>query len=42
MQHAREAGLEEVEVTSLDPERLRTVLTADALAGFEHTLTRGP
>ena len=34
-------GLEEVTVTPLDPERLRTVLTPDALAAFEHTLTRG-
>ena len=41
MRHAREVGLEEVEVTTLDPARLRTVLTAEALAGFEHTLTRG-
>lgn len=34
-------GLTEVEVPTLDPDRLRGVLTADALAGFEHTLTRG-
>jgi len=34
-------GLEEVTVTALDPQRLRTVLTPDALAAFEHTLTRG-
>src|SRR5271166_2073869 len=34
-------GLEEVTVTPLDPERLRTVLTLDALKAFEHTLTRG-
>src|SRR5271166_3883128 len=34
-------GLEEVTVTPLDPERLRTVLAPDALAAFEHTLTRG-
>jgi trehalose synthase len=33
--------LEEVTVTPLDPERLRGVLTPDALAAFEHTLTRG-
>ncbi|MGO9488172.1 MAG: glycosyltransferase [Solirubrobacteraceae bacterium] len=33
--------LEDVTVTVLDPERLRTVLAPDALAGFEHTLTRG-
>ena len=34
-------GLEDVVVTPLDPERLRAVLTPDALAAFEHTLTRG-
>src|SRR5271167_3027832 len=34
-------GLEEVTVTSLDPERLRAVLTPNAVAAFEHTLTRG-
>ena len=34
-------GLENVTVTSLDPERLRAVLAPDALAAFEHTLTRG-
>ena len=34
-------GLAEVSVTPLDPERLRSVLTPDALAAFEHTLTRG-
>ena len=34
-------GPQEVEVTPLDPTRLRTVLTADALVGFERTLTRG-
>ncbi len=34
-------GLEDVAVTPLDPERLRSVLTPDALAAFEHTLTRG-
>jgi len=34
-------GLEEVTVTALDPERLRSVLAPDALAAFEHTLTRG-
>ncbi|HTY97706.1 MAG TPA: glycosyltransferase [Solirubrobacteraceae bacterium] len=34
-------GPTEVPVTPLDPARLRTVLTADAIAGFEHTLTRG-
>jgi trehalose synthase len=34
-------GLEDVVVTPLDPERLRVVLTPDALAAFEHTLTRG-
>jgi len=31
----------EVEVPTLDPERLRSVLRGDALAQFEHTLTRG-
>ncbi len=39
--YARTMELEEVSVTSLDPERLRAVLTPDALAAFEHTLTRG-
>ena len=34
-------GLEEVAVTPLDPERLRSVLGPDALAAFEHTLARG-
>jgi trehalose synthase len=34
-------GLEDVTVTPLDPERFRSVLTPDALAAFEHTLTRG-
>lgn len=34
-------GLDDVTVTPLDPERLRAVLAPDALAGFEHTLTRG-
>jgi len=34
-------GLDEVTVTSLDPELLRSVLTPDALAAFEHTLSRG-
>ena len=33
--------LEDVTVTVLDPERLRTVLAPGAVAGFEHTLTRG-
>ena len=33
--------LEEVVVTPLNPDRLRSVLTPDALAGFEHTLARG-
>jgi hypothetical protein len=32
--------LEEVAVTPLNPDRLRSVLTPDALAGFEHTLAR--
>src|SRR5271166_6202558 len=34
-------GIEEVSVTPLDPTRLRSVLTPDALAAFEHTLSRG-
>ncbi|HEX7609062.1 MAG TPA: glycosyltransferase, partial [Solirubrobacteraceae bacterium] len=34
-------GLDDVAVTPLDPERLRSVLTPDALAAFEHTLTYG-
>jgi len=34
-------ALEEVTVTPLDPERLRAVLAPDALAGFEHTISRG-
>ena len=34
-------SLEQVAVIPLDPERLRTVLTPDAVARFEHTLTRG-
>ncbi|HME01679.1 MAG TPA: glycosyltransferase [Solirubrobacteraceae bacterium] len=34
-------GLKEVSVTPLDPARLRTTLSAEALAGFEHTLVRG-
>src|SRR5271166_5765967 len=34
-------GLEDVTVTPLDPERFREVLTPDALARFEHTLSRG-
>jgi trehalose synthase len=38
---ARGGGLDDVMVTPLDPERLRAVLAPDALAGFEHTLTRG-
>jgi trehalose synthase len=34
-------GPDDVAVTPLDPERLRAVLAPDALAAFEHTLTRG-
>src|SRR5271169_4815678 len=34
-------GLQDVTVTPLDPARLRTVLAPDAVAHFEHTLTRG-
>jgi trehalose synthase len=34
-------GLEDVKVAPLDPERLRPVLTPEAVARFEHTLTRG-
>ncbi len=41
MEYAHTTGLGEVTVTPLDPERLRTVLTPDALAAFEYTLTRG-
>ena len=33
--------LDEVAIAALDPERLRSVLTPDALAAFEHTLTHG-
>ncbi len=33
--------LEEVAIVPLDPERLRSVLTPEALAAFEHTLTHG-
>jgi trehalose synthase len=33
--------LEEVTVTPLDPSRLQTVLTPEALASFDHTLSRG-
>ena len=40
-EYARTIGLEDVTVPPLDPERLRAVLAPDALAGFEHTLTRG-
>lgn len=39
--YARAIGLEDVSVTALDPERLRDVLTPDAVAGWEHTLARG-
>ena len=35
------AQIQEVDVTPLDPARLRSVLTAEALKRFEHTLTRG-
>ena len=41
MASAREGALEDVTVTALDPERLRAVLAPQAVAGFEHTLTRG-
>ncbi len=41
VQDTSATGPVEVEVTPLDPARLRSVLTADALARFEHTLTRG-
>ena len=34
-------GLDDVAVTPLDPERLRSVLAPEALASFEDTLTRG-
>jgi trehalose synthase len=33
--------LEDVTVTPLDPERFRDLLTPDALARFEHTITKG-
>ena len=39
--HAQTSGPTEVQVTPLDPARLRSVLTAEALARFEHTLSRG-
>src|SRR5271165_831256 len=39
--YARAMALDEVFVSPLDPERLRSVLTPHALGGFEHTLTRG-
>ena len=35
------SGLEEVSVAELDPARLRTVVSAEALAEFERTLRRG-
>ncbi len=41
MASARGTVLDDVTVTPLDPERLRAVLAQDALAGFEHTLSRG-
>ncbi len=41
LDYARAMGLDDVAVTPLDPERLRSVLAPDALAAFEHTLTRG-
>jgi trehalose synthase len=34
-------GIEEVSVTPLNPERLRVVLTPEAVVRFEHTITRG-
>ncbi len=41
MATARDKVLEDVTVSPLDPERLRAVLAPEALADFEHTLTRG-
>ena len=41
MEYARAIGLDEVIATPLDPERLRDVLASDAVARWEHTLTRG-
>src|SRR6478735_10719032 len=37
----RTAGLTDVSVTPLAPERFREVLSAESLARFEHTITRG-
>ena len=39
--YARPVPLEEVEVTSLRPERFAEVLTADAMAAFERAMARG-
>ena len=41
MTYAGSARLEEVAVTPLNRDRLRTLLAPGAIAGFEHTLTRG-
>ncbi len=41
MSHTPTMAPAEVEVPMLDPERLRGVLRGEALAQFEHTLTRG-
>ena len=38
--YARTMGLDEVAVTSLEPERFRDVLPPDALSRFEHTIAR--
>lgn len=34
-------GIEEIDVTALDPGRFRSVITPEAFAAFEHTLARG-
>src|SRR6266508_2116391 len=34
-------GVQDVEVTPLDPERFREVLSPDGLAQFEHAIARG-
>src|SRR5271165_2160173 len=34
-------GIEEIDVTALDPERFHSVIAPEAFAAFEHTLSRG-